>query len=210
MARGSVVVLLIGLLAVWIDAMQHALPGADPTAAAPTTPLRAVTEAAVEAGVAAALGDSPGAAVTAHALARPGEAIDQFRSLAAKPEITALADDPALWSYVESGAYDAALAQPSFQRLQWNADVRRELAALGVVDESAAGDPALFALEARAALAQVGPRLEALRRDPDLARLANDPAVADLVQRRDVVGLLAHPGFQRVLATALAAQPGPG
>jgi hypothetical protein len=205
-----VLVLLIGLLAVWVDALQRTLPGADPHAAATGTPLRAVTEATVQAGVSAALGDSPGAEVAAHALARPGEALDQIRALAAKPEIAALADDHELWTYVEAGAYDAALRQPSFQRLQWNADARRELAALGVVDESAAGDPALFALEARAALAQVGPRLEALRKDPDLARLANDPAVADLVQRRDVVGLLAHPGFQRVLATALAPQPGPG
>jgi uncharacterized membrane protein required for colicin V production len=209
-ARGSVVVLLIGLLGVWVDALQRSLPGADPHAPASESPLRAATEAAVHAGVEAALGDAPGAGVAAHALARPAEAIEQFRVLAATPEITALADDRELCSYVEAGSYDAALAQPSFQRLQWNGDVRRELAAFGLVDESAAGDPAIFALEVRAAFAQVGPRLEALRKDPDLARLAADPAVADLVSRRDVVGLLAHPGFQKVLATALAPQPGPG
>lgn len=208
--RGSVVVLAVGLLAVWVDAMQRSLPGADPHAPASTSPLRAVTEATVEAGVAAALGDAPGAAMTAHALARPGEALDQLRALAAKPEITALADDRELWTYVEAGSYDAALAQPSFQKVQWNSELRHELAAAGVVDETAAGDPALFALEARAALVQVGPRIRALREDPDLARLANDPAVAAMVERRDVLGLLAHPGLQRILANALEPPAGSG
>jgi len=208
--RGSVVVLLIGLLAVWVDAMQRSLPGADPTAPADESPLRAATEAAVHAGVELALGDAPGADVAANALARPAEAMDRFRALAANPDIAALADDHALWSYVEAGAYDAALAQPSFLRLQSDADVRHELASLGVVDRGAAGDPQLFALEVRAALREVEPRLRAIREDPDLARLASDPAIADLLRRHDVVGLLAHPGFQKVLATALASPPGRG
>jgi membrane protein required for colicin V production len=208
--RGSVVVLLVGLLAVWADAMQRSLPGADPSAPADETPLHAATEAAVRAGVGLALGDTPGADLAANALARPAEALDRFRALAANPDLTALADDHALWSYVEAGAYDAALAQPSFLRLQSNAEVRHELAALGVVDQGAAGDPQLFTLEVRAALREVGPRLQALRDDPDVARLASDPAIADLLRRRDYVGLLAHPGFQRVLATALASPPGRG
>jgi uncharacterized membrane protein required for colicin V production len=208
--RGSVVVLLIGLLAVWVDALQRSLPGADAAAPADASPLRAATETAVHAGVELALGDGPGTDVAANALARPAESIGRFRALAANPDVAALADDHALWSYVEAGAYDAALAQPSFLRLQSDADVRHDLASLGVVDRGAAGDPQLFALEVRAALREVGPRLRAIREDPDLARLASDPAIADLLRRHDVVGLLAHPGFQKVLATALASSPGRG
>ena len=50
-ARGSLIALAIGLLALWIDAFQQLGPGADPNAPVPTvdTPLRAATRAAVEA-----------------------------------------------------------------------------------------------------------------------------------------------------------------
>ena len=51
---------------------------------------------------------------------------------------------------------------------------------------------------------------ELCRPVPDLARLANDPAVTDLVQRRDVVGLLGNSDFQRVLTHALAPTPNAG
>jgi len=201
--RGSLVALLIGLLSVWIEASQQV------EAATPVidTPLRAATRAAVTAGVEAALGDAPGATLAARTLAHPGESIAGLRELAATPEISALAADRELWAYVEAGSYDAALAQPSFQRLQWNGERRRELAALGIVGEHSAGDPSLFALEARAAFAQIGPRLRTLRNDPDLAALASDPQVAAMVQSQNVVGLLMHPGFQRVVSNTLAAQP---
>jgi uncharacterized membrane protein required for colicin V production len=206
-ARGSLVALAIGLLALWLDAFQQIGPEAQGEApvAAVGTPLRAATRAAVAAGVEAALGaDAPGAELATHALTRPAETIERLRAIAETPEIAALTSDADFWAYVESGALGAALAQPSFQRLQWNAERRRELAAVGFVDDVAAGDPAIFALQLRGALEQVGPRLRALRHDPDLAALAQDPVVSDLVARRDVIGLLTHPGMQRVLERALA------
>lgn len=202
-ARGSLVVLLIGLLALWVDALPQLAsrePSDEPIA---DTPLRTVTRAVVQAGVETALGDTPGADLAARALAQPGAAIEQIRTLAARPEIVALAEDGDFWAYVENDAVQAALEQPSFQKIQWNNALRGELASLGVVDSIAAGDPALFALEMRGALEKIGPRLHQLRNDPDLAKLAADPAVADMVQRRDVVGLLANPRFQQVLSKAL-------
>ena len=208
--RGSLLVLLIGVLALWTDALPRLADRSASDEPAVETPLRSVARAAVTAGVEAALGDTPGADLAAHALAQPGEAIEQLRALAATPEIAALAEDREFWAYVEGDAVQAALAQPSFQRIQWNTKLRRELAAVGIVDEISAGDPSIFALEMRGALEKVGPRLRQLREDPDLARLANDPAVVDLVQRRDVVGLLGNPGFQRVLTRALAPTPNAG
>jgi uncharacterized membrane protein required for colicin V production len=203
-ARGALLALAIGLLALWFDAYQQLGPGADARVAAVETPLRAATRVAVAAGVEGALGaDAPGAGLAARALTRPAETIERLRALAATPEIQALAQDAEFWSYVEADALPAALAQPSFQRLQWNGDRRRELAAVGLVDEITAGDPALFALELRGSLEQVGPRLRALREDPELAQLANDPAVADLLARRDVVGLLLHPRVRDLVARAL-------
>ena len=65
----------------------------------------------------------------------------------------------------------------------------------------------VFSLDATA---ETFPFSYAAHEIPDLARLANDPAIADLVQRRDVVGLLGNPGFQRVLTRALAPTPNAG
>ncbi len=210
MLRGSMLVLLLGFAAVWIDALPQLTNQGASSAPAFDTPLRAVTRVAVAAGVESALGDTPGADLATHALTQPGESIEQLRALAATPEIAALANDREFWAYVESGAVPAALAQPSFQRLQWNAELRAQLAAVGLVDEISAGDPSIFALEMRGALEKIGPRLRQLREDPDLAQLASDPAVMQLVERRDIVGLLAHPRFQSLLTRALASAPNPG
>ncbi len=208
--RGSLLVLLIGVLAVWVDALPQLAHRDASAAPALDTPLRTIARAAVTAGVEVALGDAPGADLVAHTLTQPGAAIEQLRALAATPEIAALAEDREFWAYVEADAMQAAVAQPSFQRLQWNAELRGQLAAVGLVDEISSGDPAIFALEMRGALEKIGPRLRQLREDPELARLASDPAVADLVQRRDVVGLLSNPEFQGVLTRALAPPPNPG
>jgi uncharacterized membrane protein required for colicin V production len=201
-ARGALLALAIGMLGIWLDASRQ-IGGGEAMQPAEDTPLRVVTRGAVEAGVAAALGDAPGADAAARALAHPGDAIQGLQALVETPEIQALARDAAFWSYVEAGAVDAAIAEPAFQRLQWNAERRRQLASLGLVADFAAGDPALFALQMRAALAAIGPRLRAVREDPELARLASDPAVADLLARGDWIGVLRHAGIQRVLARAL-------
>ena len=208
--RGSLLVVLIGVLALWVDALPRLANRDAGDVPVVDTPLRTVARAAVAVGVETALGDTPGAALVAHTLAQPGEAIEQLRALAAMPEIAALAGDRDFWAHVEAGSMQAAVAQPSFQRLQWNATLRGQLAAVGFVDEISAGDPAIFALEMRGALEKIGPRLRQLREDPALARLANDPAVIDLVQRRDVVGLLANPALQSVLTRALTPIPNPG
>lgn len=204
--RGALLALAIGMLAIWLDA-SRAIGTGGAAESVEDTPLRVVTRSAIETGVAAALGDAPGAGAAAHALAHPGDAIQRVQTLVETPEIQALAQDAAFWSYVEAGALDAALAEPSFQRLQWNVERRHQLAALGLVEEFAAGDPALFGLQVRSALRTIGPRLHALREDPELARLASDPAVAELLARGDWIGILQNAGFQRVLARALAPEP---
>jgi uncharacterized membrane protein required for colicin V production len=204
LARGSFVVLLLGVLALWVDAMPQLASREASGEPSADTPLRAVTRVAVQAGVETALGDTPGADLAARVLSQPAVAMGQLRALVARPEISALAEDRDFWAYVEADSVPVALNQPSFQRLQWNAELRQELAALGVVDPIAAGDPALFALEMRGVLEKIGPRLHQLRSDPDLAKLAADPAVVLLVQRRDVIGLLANPAFQQVVGKLLA------
>jgi hypothetical protein len=206
LGRGSLVVLLLGVLALWLDAAR--LIGEPATSASPApTPLRAATSAALEAGVGSVLGDQPGAAVAARVAARPAEALGSLRRVMERPEVAALADDAEFWSDVEAGRVDFALARRSFLAIARDAELRQELAAAGVIEEAAAADPSLFRMQARSVLQELAPRLRGLRSDPDLQLLASDPHVAGLLERGDIVSLFLHPGFQRVVSRALGAPP---
>ena len=56
----------------------------------------------------------------------------------------------------------------------------------------------------RTSLAQVGPRIHAIRNDPALAELAQDPEVQNALKSGDGVSLLlAHPEFRRLVDRAL-------
>jgi uncharacterized membrane protein required for colicin V production len=202
--RGCLVVLLLAWLALWVDALRETgrapgLPALGPSAAA------AVTGAVVEAGVTAALGDGdPAGRVIARMAARPGSTLAGMQGLLGSPAVEALRSDATFWTHVEWGNVDAALHRVSALRLARDDELRSRLAELGLVDEAAAHDPAVFREELAAVLHEVGPRIRALRNDPELRRLLDDPEVVALVTSGDHVGLVAHPGFQRVVSRALA------
>lgn len=203
-ARGALVVLAVGLAALWSDAARTL--AAPAPVAETTTPLRTATTAVLEAGAQAALGaERPEARMAARLVADPARTLRRLHDLLEHPAVAALASDREFWALVESGRAEIAVATPGFRRIAGDPELRSELAALGVVDRAAAADPRLFRIDARAALAEVGPRLRRLREDPELQALASDPTVAALAQRGDVLGLLQHPGFQRLLARALDA-----
>ncbi|MDJ0869588.1 MAG: CvpA family protein [Myxococcota bacterium] len=211
-ARGSLVVVLIGILALWIDAFRSfQADGGEAELANANTPLRVVTRAVVQAGAEAALADAgPGGTLAAHVLARPAETLGGMRSLMEHPRVTALAQDRLFWTYVEHGSLDAALNRRSFNEILRDPQLRSELVALGMVDAASGGDPMLFRREARSVLAEVGPRVRSLRTDPELQQLARDPAIADALERGDLFALMRHPGFQRVVSRALASEADAG
>ena len=113
-ARGALVVLLLCYLAIWVDVLRQTgtaeiLPEVGDSAAA------AVTESVVEAGLGAAMADQGAAGrVVARMAARPGATLVEIQELIEDPRFQALRDDPRFWTYVEHGAVDTALNQPSF------------------------------------------------------------------------------------------------
>jgi membrane protein required for colicin V production len=206
--RGSLVVLAVGVLALWWDAARTLATASTPGA---STPLREVTASALEAGAHAAFGsERPEARMAARVVAHPARTLAAARGLLEHPDVAALAQDREFWRLVESGSAEVAVATASFRRIAGEPALRREFAKLGLVDEASAADPKLFRLEVRSALAEVGPRMRRLREDPELRALASDPQVAALARRGDVVALLRHPGFQRVVARALGSEPHSG
>ena len=158
-ARGALVVLLLSYLAIWIEAARV-------TGAAPSLPelgssaATRVTQNVVEAGVGALVDDAqPAGKLVARMAARPGQSMVELQSLMEHPVIAELRNDEMFWSYVEHGSIDAALARRGAVALVYDADMRRQLGALGLIDEAAVADSAVFREQAADVLRQVGPRI---------------------------------------------------
>jgi hypothetical protein len=204
--RGACAALLVSLLALWLDALPvggaaRLLPPLEPSSAAE------LTGRAVEAGTLAALGDDPGTRVLARVASRPAHSLADLEGVLADERVLALRDDAFFWMHVEQGDVDLALHRASFVRLARDRALRERLLALGLVGEEAARDPGAFADALAPVLAEAGPRLRALREDPQLQQLLADPELIERVQAGDHLGLLAHPGFRAVLARAMEGEP---
>jgi hypothetical protein len=204
--RGGLLAALLAWLALFVEALRvgGSLPGlpalGDSTAAR-------MTSSAVERGALAALGTDPGSRVVARLAARPAATLGELDAVLADPRVLTLRDDARFWSSVEHGATDAALHRASFVALARDARLRRRFLALGLVDERAADDPAAFRDEMAHALEQLGPRLRALREDPEFERLMQDPEVLGMARAGDHLALASHPGVRAVVARAIAAGP---
>jgi membrane protein required for colicin V production len=198
--RGGLVVLLLSVLAIWLDALRATgraefLPEIGASRAA------AVTESVVEAGVGAALSDAgPSGRFAARMAARPGASIEDLQAVLDNPHITDLQDDRLFWTHVESGSVDAALNRVSFLAVTYDEELRGQLAALGLIDEAAARDPQAFRVIAGEVLHEVSPRIRGLRNDPELKKLIEDPEVTALIESGDTLALLGHPSFRDLVA----------
>jgi uncharacterized membrane protein required for colicin V production len=205
--RGAVVVLLVSWLALWLDALRA-------TGAAPVVPeltgstAARATSVAVEASVGAALeGRGPAGPFVARLAARPALAVEELQSVLANPSFEALREDELFWAHVEAGSIDVALGRASFRSLARDEALRGELAALGLIEPSAAQDELAFTGAAREVLLEVGPRLRGLREDPELQALVADPEVVAMLQSGDHLALLAHPGFRQLVSRVASPAP---
>jgi uncharacterized membrane protein required for colicin V production len=190
LARGGLVVVLLAWLAIWVDALRAtgAMEGLPSVAGSATA---AVTETLVETGVSAALSDAGVAGqFMANMAARPGNTVADLQELVEDPRIEALREDRIFWTYVENGAVDSALNQPSFLRLAGDEDFRQRLAALGLVGSEAAGDRMAFRDSVAETIHEVGPRVQRLRNDPGMQALMQDPEVVAMVQSGDTMALV--------------------
>lgn len=198
--RGGLVVLLLGVLANWLHA-AGVFAGRQSEDA--TTPLRVVAQRVVGSGLEAVLGDSPEAVVTARMIARPATSLSSLQRVVEHPRMAALAEDRGFWTLVENGAVDSALNRGSFYGILHDPALRGELAEMGLVEATAAQDPRVFRERAKDVLQEVGPRVAKARHDPELHALASDPEIAQLLERRDVLGLLRNPRFSNTVKRIL-------
>ncbi len=200
--RGSLIVLLLSYLAIWVEAMRV-------TGTAPSVPelgssrAASVTETVVEAGVTAAMGGGPSGRLMAHLAASPGESLVEMQKLMESPVIAELRRDRLFWSYVEYGSVDAAMNRRGALMLSYDRETRQTLHQLGLIDETAVEDPRHFRLQMRDVLKELGPRIARIKNDPEMRQLMRDPEVRHAVQTGDHLALMTHPGFQQVVARVM-------
>ncbi len=198
-AQGVLVVMLLGWLGLWLQAGQSggalgSLP--DASGARVST----LTQAVVEKGAEAILDENAnGARAVIRAVVRPTETIENVTALANGPRMRTLQQDRLFWSYVEHGAIDAALNRGSFLGAAYDSSFRQQLFELGLVNKAAASDARLFRNRVRDVLEEVGPRIRALREDPELKGLMDDPEIAQAVANNDTLALLTNRKFRRLL-----------
>jgi membrane protein required for colicin V production len=203
--RGGLIVLLLSYLALWVDALRA-------TGTAPNLPELGSSAAAsaagsiVEAGVNALAADAAGGRVIARIAARPGDSIAELQALMEHPVIHELQGDTIFWSHVEHGNIDAALHRRGAVALVHDADMRRQLGELGLIDEASVADSQVFRAAAADVLRQLGPRIRNLKEDPELQALMHDPEVAAALQSGNHLALLGHPGFRSVVARVMASE----
>jgi len=205
--RGAFVVLLLGWLAIWLDAAREtgSFDGLDAAPAIEESALVRATEAVVQTAVTAAMDEGgPGATVVARFASKPGQSVRHLQAVLANPKIEALQQDRFFWTLVANGSFDRAMNRKSFRDIVDSEALRRDFAALGVISNDAGESRADFKRELGAVFVEVGPRVKGLAEDPELQKLARDPQITALLEQGDALGLMRHEGIQRLAARVSA------
>jgi hypothetical protein len=145
---------------------------------------------------------APGGRMAVQLAARPGEALAALQAVVADPRSVELQRDASFWQEVERGAVATALARPAARALVNDRAFRARLATIGAVSPEARSQARLFEVELAAALAEIGPRLSAIRSDPAFAALRDDPALRASLQSGNTLALLGDPRFRALVSRA--------
>lgn len=203
LVRGGLVVVLLAWMAIWVDAARD-LSGGESFASAPDTKestVAAATSVVIEAAVETALSDAgAGAKVAARMAARPSATLESIQALLDDSRIKAVSNDKMFWTYVQNGAIDSALNRASFYRVVNDEQLRTQLSELGLIEPEAVEDPKVFRESVGRSLADIGPRIKGLANDQELQDLAKDPQVIAMIEEGNTVGLVGHPGVQRLVS----------
>ncbi len=203
LVRGGAVVLLVGWLLLFVDALRV-------TGAAEDLPdlsgavLPRLSGGVAEGAAGLVLGDEdPGSRVVARMAGRPAETAERLQGVLEHPRFEALQRDARFWSHLERGEVEAALSRPSLQHLSQDRRLREDLGALGMIDGRAAASPRAFRDALGEGLREVAPRLQRLRSDPEAQRLLEDGEVRDLLEAGDLAALLAREDFRDLVSRML-------
>ena len=202
LVRGGLVVILLAVLASWLDAARDlgAVEGLAAMPEAETSTAVAASGPLVESVVASALADAgPAGQLAARITARPAQALGNVRTLLEDERFTQLFEDQAFWTLIASDSVDYAMNRPAMRSLVDDPAIRGRFADLGLVADTARDDRDEFRATMATVLAEVAPKVHRLQLDPELNELARDPEIAALVEAGDMVALVGHPSIRRLI-----------
>lgn len=201
-ARGGLIVVLLALLATWLDAARD-LGAVEGLAAMPDAERSAVAGATgdlVEAAVSSALaGSGATGEVAARITARPGVALAGFQRILEDERLNQLFEDRLFWTLIMNDSIDYAMNRRAIRSMVLDPEMRGRFVDLGLVGPEARDDAEVFRAAMAGVLSEVAPRVQRLHQDPEIQAMATDPEIIALVESGDTLRLIAHPRIQRVV-----------
>ncbi len=200
--RGALVVVLLAVLASWLDAARDlgAAPGLAAMPDAGGSSAVAASGELVESVVSSALSDSgPAGQVAARIAAHPGEALQNVQGLLEDERLTGLFTDKLFWTLITNGSVDYAMNRAAMRSIVDDAGMRARFADLGLVEAPARENRDLFRASMSTVLSEVAPKVHRLQHDPELNEIAQDPEIVRLIEAGDVVALAGHPRIRQLV-----------
>ena len=201
-ARGGLIVVLLALLASWLDAGRD-LGVIEGLAGMPYVDHSIVARASgdmVEAGVASALADAgPAGEVAARITGHPKVALENVQTLLADERLARLFEDKLFWTLVTNRSIDYAMNRGAILAIVNDAEMRGRFVDLGMVGPEAREDSGAFRQEMATVLEQIAPRINRLHVDPAIKELAEDPEIMQLVAAGDTFALIRHPRIKQLV-----------
>jgi len=202
LARGGLIVVLLGLLVNWLDAGRDlgALDGLGAMPDAQASTIAGASGDLVGGAVARALSDAgPGGEVAGRIVARPGLALGSVQSILEDERLDGLFRDRLFWTLIQNESIDYAMNRNAIRQIVKDPELRGRFVDLGLVDEAAREDSSLFQSTLAGVLEEVAPKVERLHQDPEIRSLASDPEIIRLVESGDSLALLSHPRIRKIV-----------
>lgn len=207
LARGALIVVMLAVLANWVDAARDlgVVEGFD---AAPDAENSAVSRASgnlVEAVVSTALADAGSAGVVAARLtARPGQALGSVQSILDDDRMNRMFEDRLFWTLISNDSIDYAMNRSAIRSIVNDPEMRGRFADLGLVEDAARDDVDVFRETMAEVLAEIGPKVQRLQNDPEVRALASDPEILELLDSGNTLALINHPRIRKLVAQITA------
>ncbi len=202
LARGGLIVVLLAVLANWLDAARDldAVEGLDAMPDAETSFVAGVSSDLVEAAVSKALaGTGQAGEVAARITARPGVALGSFQAILQDERLEKIFQDRLFWTLIMNESIDYAMNRNAIRSIVRDPEMRGRFADLGLVSEDAREDSAAFGQALAEVLAELAPKVHRLHQDPEIQALASDPEIIQLVESGNTLALISHPRMKKLV-----------
>jgi len=203
LARGGLIVVLLAVLASWLDAARdmRVVSGLSAMPDAENSLLAQATGNLVEAAVSAAMADAgPVGDVVARLTARPGQALESVQAILEDERLVRMFEDRLFWTLISNDSIDYAMNRTAIRSIVNDPEMRGRFADLGLVGEEAREDVDAFRETMAGVLTEVGPKIQRLQNDPEMKALASDPEIMALVESGNTFALMNHPRIRRLVS----------